>query len=31
VEFELAPGDGELFRFTRNLEFKTIRQEGKKY
>ncbi len=31
VEFELAPGDGELFRFTRNLDFKTIRQEGKKY
>jgi len=31
VEFELAPGDGELFRFTRSLEFKTIRQEGKKY
>jgi hypothetical protein len=31
VEFELAPGDGELFRFTRNLEFRTIRQEGKKY
>ncbi len=31
VEFDLAPGDGELFRFTRNLDFKTIRQEGKKY
>lgn len=31
VEFELGPGDGELFRFIRNLEFKTIRQEGKKY
>jgi len=31
VEFELAPGDGELFRITRDLSFKTIRQQGKKY
>ncbi|MCE5251252.1 hypothetical protein LLG96_13630 [bacterium] len=31
VEFELAPGDGELFRITKNLDFKTIRQEGKNY
>jgi hypothetical protein len=31
VEFELAPGDGELFRIVRDGEFKTLRQEGKKY
>lgn len=31
VEFELAPGDGELFRIIRDLQFKTIRQEGKNY
>jgi hypothetical protein len=31
VEFDLAPGDGELFRIVRDSEFKTLRQEGKKY
>lgn len=31
VEFELAPGDGELFRITHDFSFKTIRQGPKKY
>ncbi len=31
VEFELAPGDGELFRIVRDNGFRTLRQEGKKY
>ena len=31
VEFELAAGDGELFRIKRDNRFETLRQEGKRY
>ena len=31
MEFELAAGDGELFRIVRDSDFKTLRQEGKRY